>query len=310
VAGKVVAWWTKKKKFTTPAGETHTLSVRGEGAAARLTIASQEQPYRDYLGKVKIAEGDDAKAKARATALAKLEEVEKLKARNQDDGSKTDEFTKLLDELAAATLTLLGGGTEVPESTPPVYGGLSAGGFGTSVTVNVLSEKGEAGTKPDSEGMSGPVWNILKKRHEHPTSKRRFYKLGHLLSMHLHGPGNVWPNLTAQSESGNQKFERGEGERQIVNWVTKQHKAVRYTVTAVYGRNVDKAAIIAKWTAAKDPQLAEKTAILNAEDKVPVELRYDYQIIFENGKYVQDGQRVKGGAANDIRQEADKYHLL
>jgi hypothetical protein len=309
IAGKVVAWWKQRKRFTTPEGETHTISVQGEGKTARLMIASQEQEYRGYIAKVRFPEDDKAKADAKALALAKLDEIEKLKARNQDDGTKSQEFSDLLDSLSAATMTLLSGGTTLPESTPPVYGGLTGGGFGTTMTINVLSKKGPAGTKADSDGMSSEVWNVLKQRHEKATSKRRFYKLGHLLSMHLHGPGDQWPNLTPQSESGNQLFERGEGERTIKTWVNDQNRAIRYSVTAIYGRGANKSAIIAKWTEAKDPKLAEKTAILNAEDKVPTELRYDYQVIFEKGQYVKDGQRVKGSAENDIRQEADNYHL-
>jgi hypothetical protein len=309
VAGKIVAWWKQKRKFTTPEGETHTIFVGGESAAGPIMIATKEQPYRDYINAVTFPKTDRKKATAKALALTKLGDIERMRKRNEDDGTKTARFTELLDDLSAATLTLMSGGA-MPESTPPVYGGASAGGFGTTVTINILSKQGPVGTPADTEGMSGPTWNILKERYEKKTSKRRFYKLGHLLSMHLHGPGDHWPNLTPQSESGNQLFERGKGENQLKRWVNNEGKAVRYSVTAAYGRSTNKAAIIAKWKAAGDPEIAKKTKILNAEDKVATELRFDYKVIFEKGKFVTNGATESGSATNDIRQDADKYHIL
>src|SRR5207237_2496094 len=138
-----------------------------------------------------------------------------------------------------------------PDPRPPVCGGRSAGGFATSMTINMLTTKGAAGSTPD-EGLSGAVWEVLKKRHERPTSARRFYRLGHLLSYKLHGPGDTWSNLTPQSESGNQTFERRVESR--IKTMVDAGKAVRYSITAVYGRTANKGAIIAQWVAANDPR--------------------------------------------------------
>jgi hypothetical protein len=303
----IVDWWKMRKRFRGPGGKPHSLFFRGERATATLTIASTEQDYRSYIAEVKVADGDAKKVQARETAFAALSAIENLRVRNKDDGSKTEEFEKLLDQLSQATQVLMGGATEVPQSTPPIYGGQSSGGFATSMTINVLSDKGPVGTQ--AAEMSNPVWNVLKQRKERPTSARRFYKLGHLLSWHLHGPGNLWGNLTPQSESGNQTFERGEGERKVKRLVNDEKKAVLYTVNAVHGRSADKSGIIAQWEAAADPLLAQKRAILDAEDHVATSLQYRYKVIFEDGRSVEDGAEVTGPADNDIRQQADKYHI-
>jgi hypothetical protein len=301
----VVGWWRTRKAFRTPAGEPHTLFFRGEGATATLILSSSEQPYRTYLANLRIPPTDAAKGPALATANAKLNEIEALKERNLTDGEKTQEFTRLLNELASATTVLLAG-SPLPDSTPPIYGGRSAGGFATSMTINVLTKNGPSGSTPD-DGLSGAVWDILKKRYERASSSRRFYKLGHLLSWKLHGPGDTWSNLSPQSESGNQTFER-RVEKPIKRMVD-DGKGFRYSVTASYGRSANKSAIIATWVAANDPRLAEKQAILDAEDKVPTGFRYEFVVVFEGGSLVQGRTVEADSTPNDIRQEADKYHL-
>jgi len=308
-AGRVVAWWKARKSFRTRSGEAHSLFLHGEGTGAELRVASQEELYRNYVNRVAVQPGDTIRTKARNTALTKLAAIEGLIKRNLEDGKKTTEFDGLLTDLATATVELMSG-VPRPEPTPPIYGSLSSGGFATTMTMNVLTNHNLPAGTPPSESMSSGVWNILKDRYEKPTSGRRFYKLGHLLSYQLGGPGNNWSNLTPQSESGNQSFERGQGERQIKRWVLDEGKGVRYHVTANYGRSSNKSAIIALWQTRNEPDLERKRSILEAEEHVPVSLSYSYQVIFENGAMVAGGKVVDGSAPNEIRQDPEKYHLL
>ncbi|MFF3334454.1 hypothetical protein ACFYWX_33725 [Streptomyces sp. NPDC002888] len=298
-------WWSVRKGLRAPNGEAHTLLFRGEGNNATLMIRSNEQEYRKYIDSTSTSD-DEQRTSAKEQALRILEDIEKTRTETIAEPLKRQKISNLLSQLAQATSNMIGDSGKLPDSTPPVYGGLSSGGFATTMTVTLLTKNGPAGSVPDPS-MSSPVWDILLTRYEKATSRRRFYKLGHLLSFRAHGPGDRWDNLTPQSESGNQKFER-QAEKKVKELLA-QDKGLRYTVTVRYGRAINKTDIVNAWQAANDPKIAQKERILDAEVHVPVAFDWQYEVVFENGKRVTDGASDSGTAENDIRHEAGSYHV-
>ncbi|MFE7401212.1 hypothetical protein ACFU9V_32500, partial [Streptomyces sp. NPDC057557] len=300
-------WWHLKKGLKAPNGESHTLTFRGEGRSATLVIRSNEKEYQKYLKTINIPDGDSERKDAKATATEILEKIETVEASNISDTDKKPQIAALLSQLATVTIKLIGDSQELPESAPPIYGALNPGGFATSMTATILTEKGPEGSPPD-ESLSGPAWDILVTRYEKRSSSRRFYVMGHLLNHLVHGPGDTWSNLAPQSYSGNGLFAKG-AEKKVKKLVNDEKKGVRYTVTLTFGTRPNKQDIITKWEQAGDPDIERKKAILNAEDHVPLTYEWHYQVIFENGKFVENGKSESGSAENKLRQEAEKYHV-
>ncbi|MGW1842711.1 hypothetical protein [Streptomyces sp. NPDC001966] len=300
------AWWLTKKGLTTHSGESHTLMFRGKGRDAVLVIHSNEKDYREYLNGITVPETDTKRKSAKEKATKLFTEIEALETATMEETKKKNEMTRLFNELAQATIQMLGNITEIPESSAPIYGSLSSG-FGTSTSMTILTWKGIKGTAA-SKSLTNETWAILQTRYESPSSGRVFYRKGHLLNSKLHGLGGLWPNLAPQSESGNQTFER-QAESKVKDLVLREKKGVQYRVTAVYGRSIDKESILKEWRDADDARIKEKEAILDAEESVPVSFEWEYKVIFEDGKFIEDGESDSGSADNDIRQESGKYHL-
>ena len=316
--GSIVAWWRARKQFTTDEGERHTLSFNGEGAGAELMIASTIMRYSDFVNNFTIPATDPqaaAKNAAKAQALVILGQITALKAsggaNDATSGQRTTAFEGLLTQLADQTKIFMSS-AGLLDSTPPVYGSLTGAGFGTSVNIVVLSKRGPDGTP--AEDIPGTIFETLAWRHESPSSSRRFYRVGHLLSRDLHGPGDISRNLTPLSESGNQLHERQiESEiKRIVNR-NSSPRMVRYSVQANYAARTDKAALIAQinsngtYTPATK---ADKIAVLNAEDHVPHSLTCHVQEI-DSQLNVKSGGLSIGPVdiPNDIRRDLSKYNI-
>ncbi|MEU1785518.1 hypothetical protein ABZ553_06450 [Streptomyces sparsogenes] len=300
-------WWHLKEVFRAPDGESHTLTFRGEGRSATLVIRSNEKEYKSYLDTIDIPNDDSERKAAKTAAAGILERIEAIEASNIGDARKKPQIASLLRQLVTATIKLIGDSQGLPESTPPIYGALNSGGFATSMTVAVLTEKGPEGSQPD-DSLTNPAWSILVTRYEKPSSSRRFYAMGHLLNHTMHGPGDTWSNLAPQSYSGNGLFAKG-AEKKVKRLVNEQGKGVEYAVTLTFGTRPNKQEIIHKWEQAGDPDIEQKKAILDAEDHVPLTYEWRYRVIFENGKFIEDGESDSGSAENKIRQEAGKYHV-
>ncbi|GAA2266596.1 hypothetical protein GCM10010232_68720 [Streptomyces amakusaensis] len=304
-------WWRLKKGVKPRAAPAHTLAFRGRGKSAVLVIRSQETEYRTYLDQLP-AQTDPEKKTALSRARGLLTQIEGVKSGGLTNWSKQRALEPLLAELAQATLVLLGA-IPLPESVPPVHGPLSNGGFGTSVTANLLTKKGlPRGTPTDSDGQQGTQWDRLKPRHERPDSEKRFYALGHILNKDLGGSGTDWINLSPQSYSGNGLFATPEN---TVKNLVESGKGVRYKVRVIYGRTFAKQPFHKKWKE-RDPSTIDKEKlrtmkrILTAENHVSVSFDWEYAVIFENGTFTKSGKNDSGSAANDIRQDPDKYHIL
>ena len=337
-------WWKKDKKFTAADGKQHRLYFKGEGQNARLMVRSEEQDLERFLTNYPMSDNDPKKAEkiaAKEKAKQILGEITQLKntkgaAVNAND-DPTPEFKAKLDLLAPQVAIIMEGAVgETPESTPPVYGGLSAGGMATSMTIEVLTSK----LPPGAGNTSGMTFgNVLDERYENSASKRRFYKLGHLLSFELGGPAAM-KNLSAQSESGNQTYER-QFESKVKKAVNDSSKIgiFKVKVVAVYGGQPGQAAliqaledhydnVIIKINNGTEPDpaktgevnaakanLAKKIAIVKAEDNVPLHYTAEATALDNTLKPATDTQTyssVNLPAANydnDIKRNIHSYYV-
>jgi uncharacterized protein DUF4157 len=318
VKEKLVQWWKAKTAFTGADGKRHKLFFRGKEKSAKLRIASEEADYRDFLSRLKIKSSDpkkEEKGKAKSSAQGILNTIESLKkqgkANDPDSGAKTSDFEEQLTLLAAqSTILMETEGGDLPESTPPVFGGRTSAGFATSVDVPILTQKGPKGTPADTN-LETPVFAILRQRYESPSSKRRFYKLGHLLSSLLHGTGDDFKNLTPQSESGNQLFERQVESRVKKVILDKKEPGIgRFSAQAMYGSQPNKENLL-KTIEETDPEpfKTRKRNIVEAEDKVPLTVKAEFTQIDKKGDPVPGGLTFSTPIPNDIRRVYTAYSV-
>jgi hypothetical protein len=343
VKGKVKGlfqWWKKKKKFKAKDGKTHRLFFRGKGKKAKLIVSSEEQDYKNFIKKLVISDSDpkkNEKKTAKIEALKILSTIEGLKISGKSTNSETQrnsiEFDKQLDLLAVqSSIFMESAEGEIPESTPPIYGGRSAGGFATSMKVDVLTKKGPKGTTAVSS-LTNSVFNILRKRHESKGSSVRFYNHGHLLSKDLHGPGGNFKNLTPQSESGNQKFETTV-ERTLKGQINREEGGIyMYKVEAIYEPRSDssllKEQLGAKYEELKktidaselgeaarnneklklDGELLEKKEIIDAENNVATKFIVNAKPLDHQLKEISGEKFTNYVVPNNIKRNSLKYVL-
>jgi len=321
VVAKVKEWWRARKEFTTEEGEKHTISFGGEGTSAKLMIASFPETYEQFINGFTIETNDPKKQDkedAKTKALGILVEIDTLKntaggANDPKSGEKTPDFEDLLEKLADQTKIFMSKASGLLDSTPPVYGSLTSAGFGTSMSVVVLSKRGVDGTV--AEDIPGPVFESLLTRHESPGSSRRYYRSGHLLSRDLHGPGDNAANLTPLSESGNQTHER-QVESYIKTIVNRKNKPgmVKYSVQANYGSHPNKSTLVTQITNNKSYSAqtkADKLAVLDAEDFVPVSLTCEAKEIDSQMNEVPGGLSIGPlQIPNDIDRQFNMYTII
>jgi len=333
----LLEWWKKDKKFTASDGKKHRLYFKGSGKNAKLMVRSEEQDYKNFVTNLVIADSDPKKSEkqaAKTAALAALGEIEKLKAAGE--GATTDAdtkrnstaFEKQLDILSQKSAILMESAEgEIPESTPAVYGARNAGGFASSMKIDVLTKKGTPGSGANTALTTG-TFDKLGKRHESKGSSRRFYKHGHLLSSDLHGPGTDFKNLTPQSESGNQTFERGV-ERTLKTNVNKPDgdspAIYTFKVEAIYQGRSDKGALkqaiendyIGRKAqtdddavkATLDTELADKKAIVDAEDHVATKFVATAKPLNNKLEPISGESYSNEPVPNEIKRVASKYVL-
>ncbi|MBI5550153.1 MAG: DUF4157 domain-containing protein [Desulfobacterales bacterium] len=309
-AQRLAQWWRSRTPFRDSRGNSHALFFQGNEGSATLMVASAEMTYRDFLNGVTINENDPQKESKRGAKREALRYYSRIDRWNRRGAPDTESYETVMTALAASTATLiLNSDQDAPSSAPPIYGPLAGNNFGTSANVTILSKPGDNGTP--AQELPNQVWHILRQRYESGGSSRRFYKLGHLLSQMLHGPGDRWQNLAPQSESGNQTFER-RCENPVKDYVNENfRRAVRYSVRAVYANRSDKQSLINAVDHSAEPENIKSTkrAIIEAEDYVPIKYEFQCRKILHDGQIVDEALVAPGEAPNDIRREAHLYFV-
>ena len=107
--------------------------------------------------------------------------------------------------VVVSTPTASAGTPAPPPETHVRYGGLtSTAEFGTWMHAKPLTREGDEGSEPR---IGGTWWDELNLRRSPTEAMGSYYIRGHLLNHNLHGPGNVWRNLSPITRSANSTHE-------------------------------------------------------------------------------------------------------
>ena len=120
--GKLIGW--AKSKLSFKAGdESHTLYFQGEGAGAKLVIASAPRPVEAFLDeKAADAKGDKAQQQAIKDVRALIVKVDKLTAKAAPDDEKVQkEIESLMNEMGGHLVILLSTGEWGTEKNPAAF---------------------------------------------------------------------------------------------------------------------------------------------------------------------------------------------
>ncbi len=241
VVGKIVSWWKAKKEFKTKNGEKHKLFFKGNGASAKLMIASEEMTFQSFIRDLEGSTGTNAESEA--VRIAKLIDAKKNEGLGPGDKvakerarmRKQAEIEVLLGQLAPHAATLLGlQGVAIPVSSGISYTPKTIMGtkLGFRMNADVLTKRGDPGSAPS---VNNSLWDKLTRRRNQGGS---YYVRGHLLNHNVHGPGNTWNNLTVLSRKGN-KNHLDEAEK-LVKIAVDSGAIVRYWVIADYKSKIKK----------------------------------------------------------------------
>lgn len=271
----IFSWWKKKRKFKTKSGEAHSLYFKGKEKSAKLMIASDPQTVSQFISSMSpVASKQDTHQKA-VTIAAKIDSLQSQNPKT--DKGKEKQQRDIYDQMdiLAPLIANLMEGDQLPESSPPVYGGLR-NGFGTSMRIDFLTKNGIKGSEPK---VSSKLYDNLNLRRFSKSSNSFFYIKGHLLNHNLHGSGTTWQNLTPLSVQCNKNHSNDVEEpiKEVVlkkkekQYGKKNYSIVRYKVEAVYGRNHSASRI--KEIDKYDPDRENKIKVLEAEKHVPTKLK-------------------------------------
>lgn len=305
LAGKLIKWWTAKKKFKGADGKKHTLFFSGEGNSAVLTVASNPTPFKSFISSVKV--GNDKKkksAKTQAMAIAtKIDSKKKEKLsgkteeeKNKSRAEKQTALKGLLGDLSVHAKLLFGVSEEELPVTIKKNESVSKGGdiMGTKMISEPLTKKGSGGSVPT--GRKHKVFDKLLLRRKGGSS---YYIRGHLLNHNMHGPG-AWENMTPLSKTGNSSHETQVESK--VKAAVSSGAIVKYEVVPKYSRgalNIPDSA---------DPKIKQ---IREAEQYVPIHLACSAYIMEkkEDGNYKEKQKIVKLNVKNPIETGISSYQL-
>jgi len=313
-------WWHNRKQFAEEV-ESHSIYFANDSADGKLMMASDPTPYDEWVDSYPVPATDAKKTEkeqARVDAKAKYLELDafktSIKSKNPQDPTDGVKISGLMDELAAKTKALVFPRNDLPESSPPVYGGLSPGHFGTSMQVNVLTRKVPSGGSTADSNLGGPQYDKLNLRFEKRHSVKPFYLRGHLLNGELGGPGNDWSNLvplTTQANKNHSVQVENKIKEKLETRKGSRYPVLKYRVEAIYGGQPDPTPLINQLpTVQDDPVIIQNvTNILQAEAFVPTALLCDVKEIDEKG--AETDFIANKTIPNDIRRGdgLDKYYV-
>jgi hypothetical protein len=215
VAGKVAKWLGLKKEFTTPAGHHHTLFFRGEGANTRLMLASDDPVTVEE--RIEAARKADTKnAKKYDAALGQVAKIRSsIRAEQQatTDTASGDGAAQLDKQMEALKNILKDCNIDSKTPLTKVAFTLESG---LAKTVKAWPLTKFSGNTKGSEPRSGTIpqatahYETFDLVQDPKNPKRQYpreWRAGHILSWHLHGPGEN-NNLIPVREKDNGKMLR------------------------------------------------------------------------------------------------------
>jgi hypothetical protein len=120
--GKLIGWAKSKLSFKA-GGEPHSLYFQGEGAQAKLVLASEPRPVEAFLDeKAGEAKGDKPKQDAIKAVRTLINKVDKLTSKAAPDDEKVQkEIESLMNEMGGHLVILLGTGEWGTEANPAAF---------------------------------------------------------------------------------------------------------------------------------------------------------------------------------------------
>lgn len=264
----ITQWWRARKEFRAEGGEPHQLSIEGSGTNRRVILASTPA---EYAGKIRAMTLPANKEPNRQNALGILTRIGLAMRDAAGTGPAAqaagDRIDPLMGDLATETARFLPAAA-AGASTPPIFGGPSAGAFGTTVAVERLTSAHEAGSGPSIEDGH---WPILRQRMDGGST---YYVRGHLLNDNLGGTGAQWHNLAPLTQATNNRsavsmlhtFENA------VKTAVASGDAVNLTVAMTYGRSA-RGTVATRARNTITPDGNDIAAIIEKERFVPTSVR-------------------------------------
>lgn len=216
-ASSVLDWWRRRFGFRAADGSSHEIYFRGEGAGAQLIVESDPEPFQDFLDRQ--ADGPD---KTEAQRLYR--ELRRLQNRAVGAGSASGgaadtagsgaggagttlgtQIDTTMQDLSVVTGRLMG--SRSPRGEPPGWAGTTPAGYGTDVSVPVMTRSAVAAWprgQPASAAPGHSVWDNVLRLRRNDDGGGSYYVRGHLLNHHIGGVA-TWANLTPISQETNNR---------------------------------------------------------------------------------------------------------
>jgi hypothetical protein len=244
----LVNWLGLKKSFKTKNKETHSIFVEKQSNRPVLMIASQKQPFSQYLANLVVPATDAQKVKAKQDAItsnasigSKLAELVGLENANPKTAKgiltqKQDEIRSEYDTLSNA-VTVLGIGGAREETVQTVITPTTGSKLLNIEAKPLTALKGNTVGNPNANSVKGvPGWAFLDKINIAKSNDNTIYNdwvRWHLIHSALHGPAAVF-NLVAAPRRVNTIF-AGEVEHPAMRRVLEPGAMLYYKVQIAYG---------------------------------------------------------------------------
>lgn len=325
-------WWRARTEFRNSAGESHSISIDGQGSNAQVYLRSTPVKYADFLDpESKFVLDTAAKRTAYTNAVTTSDELDRAIAdaasapvavnpnaqtpTAADNGPKIQE---LINKLGGFTAVFMPGSAAATEpSTPPVYGAKHASKYGTSATILRLTNTIPT-TGSDASARSDE-WSTLVGRGYSEGSSASYYVRGHLLNQKLGGPGQKWENLTTLTQTANNLGEDSheknfEAKVKRAVLTDTPPRAVNFVCAVNYGRSPRTSQALdfehqrTSHAQSLNKDNAEAIArIIRAEVNVPLSMDCSAHEIDSDGKATRT--LVEYRVPNDIQDSDTDYHL-
>jgi len=283
--GKIVNWWSTKKRFRTRTGETHTLYFQGEGPAAKLIMASNGTEIDDYLQQQHerfSALSLTSQPQWAKYALSQLQRISKaqgivgaLKAitRSDVEPAQAVKITNQIDALSVLMMEIASGLVQVGLPTPADWTNQS--GSGKLSRVEKLSTSTSIGGQPAADPAAPDGWRIVKLNKLTDSDKGQYVRM-HLISAAFGGK-NINNNLVPAPHvvnTGGQVVSFESAVKRLVENPDKQTRKpnvlwVISKVEAWHAANTSSASTLQHYGAADFPKTVSMEAGMYFNDPAP-----------------------------------------
>jgi len=290
--------------FDTKSGEHHLIYLKRDNTG-KLDIIIESTPtvYQDFINShyIKITNPTEeiTKTKNDALQLAAVidNQLSMLTGETPITSQIEDDLDKKIDNLANLTKTLIDASNMslIPEENI-IFGG-KIGGFGSSMSIMYLKSKT---TGQESSNLPFEDNQVLMQRKN--DSGNKYYRNGHLLNAHLHGPDD-WKNLTPLSTKGNSAHLHSIESNlkgALPNSGQPEFRAFKYVVIPNYTRGINQNLITLAEDSEEDYIVENRETIIEiikAERFVPVSLSVESVELEE----VNDVWMEKTSGLNNIK---------